>query len=217
MLLCFDNDGVISDSIYQLTEVARKAQRIVGKGRPPTVYDFKTNDPMTIENFARKIGMPEENVRDFFDTYFNILVSRKEKPKPFPGIIDVLKKLSKENIIVIITASVKLEVTQILQAYDAHHVVSLILDANEPGDKSEKILKAIDVFKVEKSDTVMIGDTTSDIKYGKAAGVKTIAVTWGYHSKELLIKENPDFFAYRPEDLLKIVNNLKLSQPQSTQ
>ena len=36
------------------------------------------------------------------------------------------------------------------------------------------------------SDAVMIGDTTFDIQMGRAAGVATIGVSWGYHAAESL-------------------------------
>jgi phosphoglycolate phosphatase len=45
---------------------------------------------------------------------------------------------------------------------------------------------------IKAQNTAMIGDTTIDIITGKKAGTKTVAVTWGVHTKNMLIKENPD-------------------------
>jgi len=39
---------------------------------------------------------------------------------------------------------------------------------------------------VDPARTVMVGDTTFDIDMGRAAGVKTIGVSWGYHPVETL-------------------------------
>ncbi|MEJ6399390.1 HAD-IA family hydrolase [Yoonia sp. 208BN28-4] len=39
---------------------------------------------------------------------------------------------------------------------------------------------------VDADKTVMIGDTTYDIDMGRAAGVKTIGVAWGYHPHDTL-------------------------------
>ena len=44
---------------------------------------------------------------------------------------------------------------------------------------------------VDKGDTVIIGDSKSDILTGHNAGIDTIAVTYGYDSKENLINANP--------------------------
>ena len=43
------------------------------------------------------------------------------------------------------------------------------------------VLAALRVAGVEAQDAVMIGDTTFDIEMGRAAGVATIGVSWGYH------------------------------------
>ena len=39
---------------------------------------------------------------------------------------------------------------------------------------------------IDPTRAVMIGDTTYDIDMGRAAGVKTIGVSWGYHPVETL-------------------------------
>ena len=54
----------------------------------------------------------------------------------------------------------------------------------------------------------MIGDAISDIRYGKAVGVLTIGVGWGFQSSELLLREAPDYLATTPEELLEILRNL---------
>jgi phosphoglycolate phosphatase len=43
------------------------------------------------------------------------------------------------------------------------------------------ILTAMSETGIPPADTVMIGDTTFDMDMGRAAGVTTIGVDWGYH------------------------------------
>lgn len=38
-----------------------------------------------------------------------------------------------------------------------------------------------------------ITDTSGDVREGKEAGIKTIATTWGYHTKEELVEAKPDY------------------------
>lgn len=49
--------------------------------------------------------------------------------------------------------------------------------------------------------TVMIGDTSFDIGMGKAAGVLTIGVAWGYHDTAELIAEGADIVVDTPAAL----------------
>jgi phosphoglycolate phosphatase len=61
-------------------------------------------------------------------------------------------------------------------------------------------------FNSAPDDTMMVGNAISDIRQGKLAKVKTVAVTWGFQSRELLIAENPDHLADTPTDLLTLFN-----------
>jgi phosphoglycolate phosphatase len=48
------------------------------------------------------------------------------------------------------------------------------------------VLRAMAETGVLPEHTVMIGDTSFDIDMGRAAGVRTIAVDWGFHPAERL-------------------------------
>jgi phosphoglycolate phosphatase-like HAD superfamily hydrolase len=52
----------------------------------------------------------------------------------------------------------------------------------------------------------MIGDSELDIYTGKNAGAKTCAVTYGYRTKEELMKTNPDLLIDKLYDLTEILN-----------
>jgi phosphoglycolate phosphatase len=60
-------------------------------------------------------------------------------------------------------------------------------------------------FGVAPNEAVMVGDSLTDIKAGQAAGVKTVAVTYGYRTKSELEAAHPDFWLKHPNDLIKIV------------
>jgi phosphoglycolate phosphatase len=47
---------------------------------------------------------------------------------------------------------------------------------------------------VDPRRAVIIGDTTYDIEMGRAAGIHTIGVTWGYHPVQALTRAGADAF-----------------------
>ena len=55
---------------------------------------------------------------------------------------------------------------------------------------------------------VMIGDAEVDILMGKAAGIKTCAVTWGSHTEERLMSTTPDFLVRSVNELLPVIEKL---------
>lgn len=52
----------------------------------------------------------------------------------------------------------------------------------------------------------MIGDTVSDIRNGHLAGVRTIAVGWGYQSLEFMRRASPHFEATNATDIRNIID-----------
>lgn len=57
--------------------------------------------------------------------------------------------------------------------------------------KADMIIDILERYNLEKSETVMIGDSLSDMRAAKQAGVLDIAVLWGYDKdKSSLIKES---------------------------
>ena len=48
-----------------------------------------------------------------------------------------------------------------------------------------------------------MGDAPFDLRAGRAAGVATIAVTWGFFSPADLVAEGPDVVVDTPEELLR--------------
>ncbi|MEW6601883.1 MAG: HAD-IA family hydrolase [Nitrospirota bacterium] len=61
------------------------------------------------------------------------------------------------------------------------------------------ILDLMDMFKSRTEETVIIGDSNYDIEAGKAAGIKTIAVTYGFRSRDVL--KDADYIIDRFDDL----------------
>ncbi len=68
----------------------------------------------------------------------------------------------------------------------------------------DSILKILSHFGVPKEESVMVGDGTTDIRAGKAAGVTTCSVTYGFRSEDELRKVGPDYMIPRFSDLKKL-------------
>lgn len=56
------------------------------------------------------------------------------------------------------------------------------------------IFRGMEALNVQPSDCLMVGDSASDIIAGKAAGVKTCVVRYGYGNLEEIAKLEPDYW-----------------------
>jgi phosphoglycolate phosphatase-like HAD superfamily hydrolase len=53
----------------------------------------------------------------------------------------------------------------------------------------------------------MIGDSVSDIRCAKQAGVQSIAITWGWQWRDRFVKEKPDFVVNSVHELAILLDS----------
>lgn len=66
------------------------------------------------------------------------------------------------------------------------------------------ILEGLARFGAGPEGACYVGDAPFDLQAGRAAGVTTIAVPWGFFSRETLLAESPDAMADTPAELLRM-------------
>jgi pyrophosphatase PpaX len=68
------------------------------------------------------------------------------------------------------------------------------------------VLKALELLESEPADAAFVGDSPYDISAGKAAGVFTVAVSWGkIHPEERLLEAGADVLVHTPRELLDVL------------
>jgi phosphoglycolate phosphatase-like HAD superfamily hydrolase len=73
-----------------------------------------------------------------------------------------------------------------------------------PGSKVEKILMARSHCAAEGETVFMVGDSVSDVRAAKEAGVQSVAVSWGHQSLERLVGAAPDYVVHSAGELIEI-------------
>jgi pyrophosphatase PpaX len=70
----------------------------------------------------------------------------------------------------------------------------------------QPVLKALELLGSEPSEAAFVGDSPFDVGAGKAAGVFTVAVSWGnIHAPETLLAEGADVLVHSPQELLDVL------------
>ena len=205
-LVCLDYDGVLVDSLEHLLALAIRAQARLGLGRPPTHDDFRLIDNLTFRDLALRCEVPECELPRYAGLMFELQREDRHVPALFAGIADLLLALSARHHLAIVTASLEANVRAVLRAHRLEHTVSAVLDGSEGGDKAQRIGIARERFAVAAARTWMVGDAVSDIRAGHAAGVRTLAVSWGYQSPARLAAEAPTQLAARPADIERMID-----------
>ncbi|ADG94713.1 HAD-superfamily hydrolase, subfamily IA, variant 1 [Arcobacter nitrofigilis DSM 7299] len=58
-------------------------------------------------------------------------------------------------------------------------------------------------------DMIFVGDTATDMKTAKNAGMIAVGVEWGFRTVEELLENGADFIVKTPQDIIEILNKLK--------
>ncbi|MTI09597.1 phosphoglycolate phosphatase, partial [Curvivirga aplysinae] len=102
----------------------------------------------------------------------------------YPHVADVLKELSHKGHTLSICTNKPLEPTiAILKDLKLLSFFKIVTGGDSYAEKKphpEPLLKTIEQVNIPKNKCIMIGDSIYDIKAGKAAGVHTVLLTYGY-------------------------------------
>jgi len=201
-LFLFDFDGVLVDSLEVYERRVKLCLEKIGKPIVQSREDFLS---LFEDNFYEGIIKKGIDLSEFMNASKSIPTEVDYKQMvPFAPIFQVLAELKKDNILIVISSNISRVIRVILSKYHFNGCFKDVLGADSGYSKKEKILQAISSVQMEKERTYYVGDTIGDIKEACLAGVKTIAVTWGWHDKKRLEIANPDYLIETPFDLLGI-------------
>jgi pyrophosphatase PpaX len=128
----------------------------------------------------------------------------------FAGIEDVLKRLRAEGRkLGIVTAKRRATVDLAfgvlpLERYFDAVVTSEATERHKP--HPEPVVAALELLGARPEEAAFVGDSPYDVGAGKAAGVFTVAVSWGkLHPEERLLDAGADVVVHSPEELYGVL------------
>ena len=199
-LFLFDFHGVIVDSLKVYERRVKLCLERIGKPLVQSRTDFLA---LFEDNFYEAIVKKGVDLAEFMNASENMPTQDDyEQMLPFAPILPILEELKKKHILVIISSNLSLVIHAVLSRHNFNGCFREVLGADAGFSKQEKILHAMNVFQMDKDRTYYIGDTAGDIKEARLAGVRTVAVTWGWHTREMFDKVKPDYLIETPDDLL---------------
>lgn len=207
-LVCLDYDGVLVDSAEHLLTLLRRAHASVGSGRPATREDLSLIENLSFVHLAERCGVAPADVPRYTRAMFALQGEDEVVPDIFPGVDAMLAALAARHHVAIVTASLEANVRHVLAAHGVEQTVALVLDGAGSEDKATRIGRAAARFSADLALTWMVGDAISDIRAGQAAGVATIAVTWGYQPRARLAAEQPTHLADSAADIVRITTSV---------
>lgn len=202
--IVFDFDGTIADTFAIVVDIALKLNDVLKLVRKDEVNieDFRNTSSA---DFIKRLNMPKYKLLYYFWQGKKLFGEKIEKVAIFPGMKDTLKTLKERGLkLAVVTSNSKHTVQKYLfsknlDCFDIVESPFLIIN------KSHVLRKVLKKLQVEPSEALYVGDETRDIDTAHRVGVKAVAVTWGYHFRELLVRFDPNYTIDAPEELLELI------------
>jgi len=200
--LIFDFNGTTVDDLPLVMEILTESLK--SKNINITKYSTKYLRQTGVKNFMKEINVSKIQLLWLYkDIKAKIKTRQSDCPlvKNFEKYLSVLS--TKYKLLVFSSNS-----PETIKNYLIKNNVDKYFDGIYEDDsyfgKEVGLRKIIKNLKTNKDTIYYFGDESRDIVAAKKAGLKSVAVTWGFEGSIPLSATNPDFIINKPEELLNI-------------
>lgn len=191
----FDWDGTVMDSTASIVAAIQAA--CVDLELPvPSVEEASWVIGLSLDQALQHCapGLSDEHIPHFIDRYRHHFFLYDQQLALFDGILPLFDHLQSQDIrLGVATGKSRDGLDRVLQA----HQLADRFDCTRCADESEgkpnpaMLFDIMERLELEPEHVLMVGDTTHDVRMAASAGVDSMAVTYGAHSKRTLLMSEP--------------------------
>jgi len=199
-LILYDFDGVIVDSFAVSLGILKK--------KNPQITDRDYRDCFLGNFYDARVKGRSDIIWGSPDEFFPRYAEQLMQTPPVPGITSAIQEFTKEFSQIIVTSTINSPVREYLRAYNLDQYFKAVFGKEAGHSKTDKIRDAVARFGARVENAIFITDTLGDLKEANAAGIRSIAVTWGFHDRATLENGNPQVIISAVPELMPTVRKL---------
>ncbi len=194
-LIVFDWDGTLFDSAAVIAECIQLAAREMALPVPDRrtashVIGLGLNDSLR----HAMPSLPPERYAEFLALYRRYFIEREDTLSLFAGVPELLEALKRRgHLLAVATGKPRRGLDRALQASGLGALFAATRCGDETRSKPDPtmLLELMTELAVERTNLLMIGDTSHDLGMAQNAGVDAVAVGYGAHPLESLSALKP--------------------------
>jgi phosphoglycolate phosphatase len=201
--LLFDLDGVLADSAGTIIPCLNDALEALGQPRRSDAEIRAIIGPPTEDGFAQLLGVARDDplvdrgVSEYRERYARAL----HRTTSFPGVPEAVTALAEDHLLGVATSKPRRFALPVLEAIGIAPLFAYVAGP-EPGGPSDKHAMVAEAAAALPGATTMVGDRRYDVEAAQAHGLRAVAVTWGFGSREELAAA--DVLIDAPAELLEL-------------
>ena len=192
-LLIFDVDGTLVDSQDNIVESQRRTFLAHGLTPPDRRTSLSVVGLSLREAFTVLVGAdgPVDSMAESYKSQFQAMRADSSREAPlFPGAAEAVARYGADPgfMLGVATGKSRRGVHHLFERMNWAPLFATVQTADDHPSKPapDMILAALAETGAPAEDAFMIGDTTFDMAMARAAGVRAIGVSWGYHETAAL-------------------------------
>ncbi len=207
----FDLDGTLLNTIDDLSDSLNDVLNQHGYKQIPVddVRRFVGNGAKNLVRLSLPEQTNEEVITEVFEEFKKQYKNNMQnKTRPYNGIMELLLDLSRYNYkIGIVSNKFDTAVKDLANIYFGNLISVAIGETNDIKRKPapDSIYTAVKELGSDLNKTILVGDSETDVRTAKNAGIPCIGVTWGFRSREVLRAEGADYLIDTPREILTII------------
>lgn len=210
----FDLDGTLTDTLESLTYSVNKTLDEMGMSAitAEQCRSFVGNGARYLIGKAlAAAGDTElERMEEGMKVYSRVFAENcTYHVKPYDGVLDMVTGLKDRGIRIAVLSNKQhpqaVDVVESVFGRGTFDVIQGQSDGVPRKPDPSGVYRILEQFKVAPEEGIYIGDSDVDMKTGKAAGMLTVGVTWGFRPKELLIETGADHTIEHAAELFKFL------------
>lgn len=199
----FDFDGTIADSFeYVLAFLQGEAHDV----NMYTAAQKAELRQMSMKRLALRLGVPVWRLPLLYFRGRRVMRAHMEDVRPFPGMEAVIKSLHADGYrLFIVSSNSTKNIRHFLRRHELAGYFKAVRGGAGVAGKSSLIQQLRLRHRLHKDATWYVGDETSDVVAAARAGIRCLAVGWGFADPDKLRQLEPEAFAERVEDVPRIL------------
>lgn len=204
----FDLDGTLLDSIELILTSFHHTSRVhLGRELSDEYWLAGVGTPLRVQ--LSKIATSDAELDAMLDTYRDFNLEHHDRmAKAYPGAVELVRQLYRDGArLALVTSKLRTGANRGLRLLELEEELPVRICADDVvhgKPHAEPVLKALAALDARPEDALFIGDSDHDIHAGHAAGVRTVAVTWGPFAREKLEAAGPTRWINDPTQILDL-------------
>ncbi len=206
----FDLDGTVLDTLQNITDAVNHTMRHFGL-REFSLQTLKPHLGWGVDYLMKQL-IPEltdaeiAEILAYYRPYY--AAHTTDRVRPYDGILPMMEQLREQGLALALISNKPDSAVQPLMDLYFRNLLSYTI-GEQPGiarkPAPDMLQKAADTVGTKLSRCLYVGDTEVDIQTAENCGIDCLCVTWGFRTREQLLRAGAKHIIDRTEEIVPFV------------